>query len=281
MSRNRNNTSDSAETTPNVVVLEKADKPETPDTTDKAVASAASAESVTPDTTAKVDVSTLSVSNPDQVRETYASADKGGKAAIRTFVTKAMLAAIDAKDMDAATAAKDLNESLVTVRDTSGNAPDYAQIVAERIVSLRIAARRLESGDVPNLPEGVVLDIDDLFAKVGKLDELVKTGESDISGEGFMKVAWGTKAPKRDVGAHLREWANSVEIGRFATIATVAAFRSEEYGSDNPSNGAVAAHLFGNGEKAHDGSKYDKSDLSHVVPVAATATSVRGVRRVK
>lgn len=279
MSRNRSNqaVSDNTDNAGNTDVLDvqpETTETDTPDTTDN-TGDSDNTDAATE--TGKFDVSVLSVSNPDGVREAYASADKGGKARIRKFVTDAMMTAIVAKDMDAALAAKELNESLVTERANSATVVDYAQKVAERIVSLQNGIDRLLSDGPNNLPEGVELDLSAVQVKV---DELLNSDNPDLVDESILSVKWGVKAQKRSIVSHVTEWANSVESGKFATIAQIAAFRSDEYGTDNPSNGAVAAHLFGNADTAHDGSKYEMSGTTGVVPVDRTATTVRGARKI-
>ncbi len=87
----------------------------------------------------------------------YASADRAGKAAIRTSVTKVMEAAIDALDMDVAKAARD------ALRSYTSSAPekaeiDYIGLVAQKVANLRMAANLLETGTVR--PSDVPADTD-------------------------------------------------------------------------------------------------------------------------
>lgn len=62
-------------------------------------------------------------------------------------------------------------------------------------------------------------------------------------GDGTPRVSDGTR---RDVAKHIYEYFADKEIGHWASIAEIAGFNSEEYGSgaDHPSSGAVTARLF-------------------------------------
>lgn len=231
---------------------------------------------VTPETVT-FDVSGLSVTNGDEVRAAYENGDKSAKAAIRAFVTKVQKDAMRASDAETAFAAFALIESLRTVSVKSDKVVDYVTIVAERIIALESALFALTSGYVPNLPEGVEVSDSDIATKLDELRESGDRSEWLASGIPFATVKWGNGL-RRDITAHVAEWCESVENGTFGTIASIAAFRSNEYGTDNPSNGAIAAHLF----PMKDGVtvSYGKSDLTGVIPVEASATTARGARKI-
>lgn len=278
MSRNTQNVSDPANTdetdVPDLSVetdisATDAGTEDNSDTSDEATVS------VTKDNVAELDFS-----DDTAIQAVYGQTDRAGKAAIRAHLTKLQEKAVMVdSDIVAAKRLFDLNGSLKTIPAKSDKTVDLNQIVANRAVVLHFALNRLLSGKVLNVPEGVELDtsvIGDLFANSVALDW---TDETDKAVTALQSVKWGN-ANKNDVAAHIAEWAQSVPTGTFGKISTIARFRSNEYGTDKPSDGAVAAHLFGNGEKAHNGSKYDKSDLSGVVPVEANATTARGARTI-
>lgn len=54
----------------------------------------------------------------------------------------------------------------------------------------------------------------------------------------------GTPGIRRDVGAHIKSAFADVEAGEFLTVAQIVKHKSDEYGEDAPSAGAVSARLF-------------------------------------
>jgi hypothetical protein len=52
---------------------------------------------------------------------------------------------------------------------------------------------------------------------------------------------------RRDIGKHIEQAFADQEPGTFLTIAQIKSFRSEEYGDDTPSPGAISARLFPSG----------------------------------
>lgn len=243
-------------------------------TTDTAVKPDNTTEPVSP---TKADVQSKKVkvdySDDAAVQAAYASADQKGKAAIRAelkaLVTKAIMAD---SDIVAAKRLNSLIDSLKTSPTKSVKEIDYGLTVAKRIASLRIALQDLESGTVHGLPEGVELDIEDV---VNTALELSATDVSDLhvelveSAKTFSTVKFGNSA-RRDIAAHISEWAASVESGTFGSVQTIANFRSAEYGTDGPSSGAVAARLF---------PRTGVCTLTdNVSPVESTATSPRGAQ---
>lgn len=50
--------------------------------------------------------------------------------------------------------------------------------------------------------------------------------------------------PRRNIAAHIKSAFEGVEVGTFLTVAEIKAHRSEEYGDDSPSAGAISARLF-------------------------------------
>jgi hypothetical protein len=218
----------------------------------------------------------------DAIRARYADADgKAAKAAIRTFVESAKNRALDNGDMATAIAARELGKSLVTVKSAKASL-DYVELIARRAVELSTAAQWLiETGPVNELPDDVEVDLDAVARRFAELSADYVASIPDTSAtaiNNLMAVKWGTKAPKSDVAAHIAEWRDTVEPGTFVKIGTLAAFPSAAYaGKSGKHDGAVAAHLFGNGENAHDGTEYDQQDVTGVQPVAATGNRPRGV----
>lgn len=85
----------------------------------------------------------------------YAVADRKGKAAIRTKLDREMRAALGAGDFATAQAHHATISALAPAR-AEKEGPDYAQALADRIATLRLAADFLESGarQPAGFPEG-------------------------------------------------------------------------------------------------------------------------------
>ena len=67
---------------------------------------------------------------------------------------------------------------------------------------------------------------------------------------------------RRDIGKHIAEAFESVEPGGFLTVAEIRKFRSNEYGDNPPSAGAISARLFpsGGGDCTIEGVSGDTND---------------------
>lgn len=244
-------------------------------------------ESVTETETDKFDVSSLTGMNDDEVRETYSNGSRAAKGAIRAHYAKVMKDALAAKDAVAAFAANDLMATLVTIPTKSDKVVDYVEIVANRIICIENGLNALIADGPDNLPEGVELD---MSAVSDKLRELRNSYDSELTvnadvsafvDKTLKSVKFGLTGPSRSIVAHVAEWAASVASGTFATCATIGSFRSATYGTDRPSDGAIAAHLFPSDSKTGDAKAYGKSDLTGVIPVEALpGKNARGARKI-
>lgn len=145
---------------------------------------------------------------------------------------------------------------------------DPTQAFVETVTSLRLAYSHV----ISNVPEGVAANWED------QANELATTAAADVStlvawnGEGdqpdvssvakrALRLAkggtvkagkstggGGTRAPftgtRRNVAKHIQSAFADKPVGAVMTIAEVVSHKSEEYGDDHPSPGAVSARVF-------------------------------------
>jgi hypothetical protein len=168
--------------------------------------------------------------------EAYRSSDVAGKAAIRKVVTDVQMAAIDRLDPVVAKAAKDL---LVTLKAGSSEKSDIDPKVAfaAYVGSVRKFTESVMSGSfVPS----AFADIDPEVRM-----QVIGDATSDSS-DGDLIARFESVRPKstvrRSVGAHIESVFADATPGTFRTFTEIANVRSEVYGDDRPSAGAVAAH---------------------------------------
>ena len=83
----------------------------------------------------------------------YRAASVADKARLRATATADLHAAVDALDMDAATAARDAIKSWTDAVASAPVVVDYAAILSARVATLRAAADMIESGTV--VPDGI------------------------------------------------------------------------------------------------------------------------------
>lgn len=212
---------------------------------------------------------TQAEATPRDYQAEYAVADKSGKAAIRTTLRHAMEQAINDLDLPAAQAAKRTLDSLSSVTTKQAVAPDYVTLAAERLVTLRHAIEALTSGQAV-FPEGVEVDMTEVFTLA---DEQFNLGDAsdlfraDAINE-LCTVKVRTSVTRRDLGAHVAAVAAMHPSGTFLTIAQVASTRTEVYGDERPSDGAISARLFAEGG----------CTIPGVVPVAKSDQHPKGLR---
>jgi hypothetical protein len=226
----------------------------------------------------------LDFSDNAAVLDAYREADQKGKGRIRAELTKiaenATRSALETMNADAVVEAKRLNALKDSLKGTSATKAtkevDYVGIVAERVASLQIALTAIKTDIAAFLPEGVEVDVEDVWDYANELLILPATEVSENvrkSVTSFTTFKFGT-TDRRDIAAHIAEWAQSVPSGTFASCQTIANFRSNEYGTDNPSSGAIAARLFPTDKDGNPRS----CTLTGIVPVESTATSPKGAR---
>jgi|SRR5690606_30366 len=137
---------------------------------------------------------------------------------------------------------------LSQVEQPEGVAEDWAEKVNELVTEAREAAKAYrawltsedeDKGDAPEAPA---------FAQAAaklSVGRSAKIGGAKSGGGG------GTfTGERRDVAAHIRNAFAGVESGTFLKIAEIRKIRSEEYGDDAPSAGAISARLFPKSGKA-------------------------------
>lgn len=81
----------------------------------------------------------------------------------------------------------------------------------------------------------------------------------------------GGSGVRRDISKHIQAAFADAEPGAFLTVAEIANHKSEEYGDDSPSQGAVSARLF---------PASGKCTVEGIEPVPATDGKPRGARKV-
>lgn len=192
----------------------------------------------------------------------------------RAVLNEKMKGAMNALDMPLARSYMILSDNLSAAggHAKSEKVPaDPTEAYVQRVVGL-VLASRLAQGHVP---EGVddgwkdkvqaVLDeaqpkaeaylqwrntADDERGDEPEVDSVVKAAVKLVEGKAA-KVGGSTRSsggstfdgPRRDIGEHIKSAFANVESGTFLTIAEIRKHRSEEYGDNPPSAGAIAARL--------------------------------------
>ena len=215
------------------------------------------------------------------VQEAFRKLD-GAKAknAAKTALNEGMKAAMEARDLPSATAWFQLSNSLTAVKSAAKaeRVPtDPTEAFVQRIVGLRLATD-LAKG---NVPEGVTEDwttkANELYSASVEAAQAslawanrapVEEGVEDVpepEASPFVKAAVklsqgksgkvggkattkGTGTPflgvRRDISKHVAEAFADKDFGDFLTISEIKNSRSEEYGDNPPSAGAISARLF-------------------------------------
>lgn len=197
------------------------------------------------------------------------------KAAARKVISDGMFDAMNAGDLHLAKAYLDLQQG----RDASASRPKAERTPADPTAAYvsQVAAVNLAYGILTDeVPEGVdeawaekvsekVADLSEQVAAfqawsnsddenkgdAPEVDAIVKnafkiasgkgTGRAKASGGGGGTVGSGER---HDIGKHIAEYFEDKEPGHFALIAEIRKFKSNEYGDDQPSAGAISARLF-------------------------------------
>lgn len=114
-------------------------------------------------------------------------------------------------------------------RDLSTEAQALADSLVEQVNAYRTWAAN-EAEDKGEAPE---------------VSAVVKSAIKLSTGKAAGRSGGGsTGGPRRDVGKHIASAFAGVESGTFLSVAAIAKHKSEEYGDDHPSQGAVQARLF-------------------------------------
>lgn len=147
---------------------------------------------------------------------------------------------------------------------------DPTEAFVQRMAGLRLAINLASS----NVPEGVAEDwkdkatslvesstaqadqyltwVNDTSEDKGDAPEVtalvksaVKLAQGKAAKVGGSARSGGTfTGERRDIGKHIAEAFDSVEPGTFLTVAQIRSFKSDEYGDNPPSAGAISARLF-------------------------------------
>lgn len=187
----------------------------------------------------------------------YRAGSRSVKMTIRSLVQNAMNDAVMRGDIIAA------NQHRVTLAacttTTEKTAPNYGDILARRVATLRYAADLIESGAV--IPDGMP---DDVACGVVSGDTFVAV----VADANAMASAKITRSARHDIDGVFDRAFDGMPSGSFLTVAEIAARGAiDDY---RPSNGAVAARLFPRSGNA--------CTLVGYTPVAATATTPVGAR---
>lgn len=208
--------------------------------------------------------------NIASVLEQYRAIDGvKGKNKAKAALNEGMKSAMNDTDIVKARAYLQLSENMTagSSKSSSEKAPaDPTEAAVQRIATLQLAR------DYVVVPEGVS---DDFQARADALvsssadavkshiewlqaDEETRGDEPEASGvvKNAAKLALGKAAKagarvgstftgdRRDIGKHIGEAFASVESGGFLTVAEIRNHKSEEYGDNPPSAGAISARLF-------------------------------------
>ena len=222
----------------------------------------------------------LSLGNPEngslpeeafgKVNATYrAIPSTKGKAAARGYLESEMLQAVsDLKPIEAR-GLGDLRTHLTAAGGAKAERTpaDPTAAYVQRFVSLQIALN-LVAEDAPEV-EGLQDKINEALNGIDQQVEAYKTwvklevaeGEEkpeapEVSpavkaafkiASGKVTGARGVRAssggPRRDTGKHIASAFADKEVGTFMSVSEIAKHRSEEYGDDSPSQGAISARL--------------------------------------
>lgn len=140
-------------------------------------------------------------------------------------------------------------ESVVDVAEGDDPIEDeFAELADDKVEELREQLEayvewldmEVEEGeDKPEFEETFGEPVDPVVRDAAKVArQKVRRGRSGGGGGS----TW--TGPRRNIGKHIQEVFDQVEIGTFLTVSEIVNLKSEEYGDDKPSSGAVANRLF-------------------------------------
>jgi hypothetical protein len=188
----------------------------------------------------------------------YRSADRAGKSNMRSAATGAMMACIDALDIDGASVIRSRMTEWTESNTRSTVDIDWNAIASVRVATLRAAADAIVNGTiVPNgTPDGFVLTFD---SSATADDDAVARIASE-------SITRSTKRPLRSVITDTV--VPMMTVGEFYTVADVAHMieKSVDIYATGVSHGAVRNAL-------------ESNKVPNVRFVPATATTVNGCRR--
>ncbi|QDF17942.1 hypothetical protein HWD07_gp032 [Gordonia phage John316] len=220
---------------------------------------------------------TVSEADLDKVAEAYRGVTGGikYKNLAKDFVDESMKAALPAGEYIKAVSYNEVSEKLRTTKAApKASAPkvDPKEAFGERVAILELGLQLLtdrvpaeaEDYEVPSVDAAYNQAI--AYLNWSEADEATRGEEPELSpiaaaavkvfnGKGIGGRRTGTSAPRapftgtrRNVGNHISSAFEGVESGTFLTVSEIVKHRSEEYGDDAPSSGAVSARLFPQGD---------------------------------
>ena len=206
------------------------------------------------------------------VNEAYRALDgQKPKNAARSFLEEQMLEAVGQLDAAKARSYNDLRANLSAGSGAKSEKAPAAPTAAfvQRVASLRLAlsiveGQRPEGEGIDEKVEALVTESSDAVASyqawldaetpegeekpaAPEVSPVVRAAFKAASGKasGGARVGGGSSSGvRRDIGKHIQSAFAGVEVGTFLTIAEIAKHKSEEYGDDSPSQGAISARLF-------------------------------------
>lgn len=201
-----------------------------------------------------------------------------GKNQAKKVVNDDMVEAMNSMDIVTARAYLQLSEHLTAGTKAGGGErvpSDPTEAFVQRVATLRMALSLAESV----VPEGVAEDWSDrtdTFTEANTeaarsyLEYLTSDDKDAEEPEGLSSVArnaaklalgkqakaggrsGGAGTPftgeRKDIGQHIQQAFADQPVGTFLTVAEIRKFRSEEYGDNPPSAGAISARLFPGGD---------------------------------
>lgn len=252
----------------------QAEAPATETKSDDKPVDISSFEEVVKGIVADADVSTGELSVEALAKATEAYRDLDGlknKNAARDHIEESMRAAIMDDNGPRAKSFVLIRKSLSAgaAKKSSATPKDPTEAFVLRVAQL-VAAQTIAS---ENVPEGVAENwVEQVNTKTAELTEQARTLNGLADGaevpEGIgaearkvVKLAAGKVAgggggssysgPRRDVGKHIAAAFDGKDSGDFLTVNEIAKSKSDEYGDDEPSSGAISARLFPKSGKAN------------------------------
>lgn len=192
----------------------------------------------------------------------------------KSYVDEAIKSSIPTKQYIRATSYNEVSEKLRTVKSETKPKVTVDPRIAygERIAALELAKELLEE-DAPEEVEGYEVpsvevayrelveyrnwtkqdadsrgeapELGSIATAANKLIEGKAVGKARTRSGGVRPAFTGVR---RNVAVHIENAFEGIESGKFLTVSEIVNTRSEEYGDDAPSSGAVSARLFPGGD---------------------------------
>lgn len=205
----------------------------------------------------------LSVEALAKTTEAYRELDGlKNKNAARDFIEESMRSAIMEDDGPKAKSFVLIRKSLSAGTAKKESKPkDPTEAFVSKVAQL-VAAQTIVTETVPEgVAEGWVEQVNEMQAKLVdearsliNVEEGAEAPEVSADARKVVKLASGKAAggasgatysgPRRNVGVHIANAFAELNSGDFLTVNEIAKKKSDEYGDDEPSSGAISARLF-------------------------------------